>query len=217
MNNSTNIIKSNDQNTNKSPDYYIEQYWYQLKTSMENFYSEKHTERRNLEKWSKTLNKLKINNEYTKIEKWIMDYITCYGLDIIKSGSGYHLSILHTNIKRWNKLTTLHKIFSNARYKSLFYTCIEVSYCLYKSGFDFKDIFEDIELIVINNNIEELINISLLYNKPSIIDKLLDYDKYLVLDILDLDNININTITSKAIIKLLKNKQKNNTHILLNS
>ena len=179
-----------------------------------NFYDTYNIPARNITKWSDTLNELQKLKKYNLIERQIMDYITCYGLDIIKSGSGYHLSILHTNIKRWNKLSSEHKIFTNARYKNLFYTCIEISYYLYKSHIDFKEVFEDIEIIVINNNIENILKLAINYTKQAIIDKLLEYDKYLVIDTINnmaiKTNINthyidIKTLTSKTILKLFLN------------
>lgn len=206
------IDKTNDV-VYKLPDYNIEQFWLQFKTSMHNFYSNNNIPARNIIKWSDTLNALQKQNSYNLIEKHIMDYITCYGLDIIKSGLGYHLSILHTNINRWNKLSSEHKIFTNTKYKNLFYTCIEISYYLYKSHIDFKEVFEDIEIIVINNNIENILKVAINNNKQAIIDKLLEYDKYLVLDTIANMNIksNINTqyidiktLTSKTILKLFQ-------------
>lgn len=195
----------------QKPDHDIEQFWLQFKVSMNNFYTAHKSKiiSRNINKWSSTLNELQTQNKYNLIEKHIMDYITCYGIDIIKSGNVYHLQLLNTNIKRWNKISSSYKIFNNPRYKNLFYTCLEIAILLAKSNIEFNDIFEDIELIVINNNISNIINYAFILRKYSIIDKLLSYDKelfyislYEVKDKTLVDKLDKKHATGKTILKL---------------
>jgi hypothetical protein len=195
----------------KKPDYEIEKFWYQFKISMINFYkSYNYIKSRNIDKWSANLNKLQEKKQYNLIEKSIMDYITLYGLDIIKSGSNYHIQLLNTNIKRWNNITKSYQFFNNNEYKNLFYVCLEIAICMAKSQYEFKELFEDIELIIINKDIIELIKIALELNKSTIIDKLILYDRDLVYKILT-ENLLTNkkdkiykiSFSGKSVIKLL--------------
>jgi hypothetical protein len=193
------------------PDYEIEQFWYNLKKSMINFYKENRNKihRRNIEKWSDNLNKLQKEKKYNLIEKYIIDYITCYGIDIIKYGGIHHLNILRTNIKRWDKIKKKYNIFEE-KDKTLFYICIDIAMSLYKSNISYKDIFEDIELIIINKSFTDIIKLALLYHKTSILDKLLNYNSEIVLNELEhivnkefINDLNKNQkITSKNIFKL---------------
>lgn len=190
------------------PDYEIEQFWLNFKTSMHNFYNQyKNIKSRDINKWSNTLNNLQFNKKYNMIEQYIMDYITLYGLDIIKIGCNYHLRILNTNIKRWNKITQQYKIFNNYKYKNIFYTCLEISIALCKKNIDFSNLFEDIELIMINHNINDIIKYAIDNNKSIIIDKFIQYDRNIVYNILinlnnKLTNIDKYTFTGKSVIKL---------------
>lgn len=212
-----NILTQNINNTisnpenSLTPDYEIEQFWLQLKTAMNNFYNQfKNIKSRNIYKWSNTLNELQFYKKYDTIEKNIMDYITLYGLDIIKSNSNYHLQILNTNIKRWNKITTKYKIFNNQKYKNIFYTCLEICIVLSKKKIDFTDLFEDIELIVINQNINNIIKYAIHNNKSIIIDKFIQYNRKLVYNTLCnlyndtiINQIDKHTFTSKSIFKII--------------
>jgi hypothetical protein len=204
-------------NEHTKPDYEIEQFWLQFKNTMNNFYTNnKNITKRNISRWSDTLNKFQAKAQYDKIEKYIMDYITLHGLDIIKTGKSYELQLLNTNIKRWNKITQRNKIFNESNenitqeYSNLFYTCVQICIALTKSdsSFDYKEIFEDIELIIINNDITELIEYSVLFSKPIIIDKLITYNRNLVTQtIIEIYNDEIfkgickKTYTGKTILK----------------
>ena len=207
----TNINISLNPENDLNPDYEIEQFWFQLKTAMNNFYNQfKNIKTRNIYKWSNTLNELQFYKQYDTIEKYIMDYITLYGLDIIKSSSNYHLQILNTNIKRWNKITTKYKIFNNHKYKNIFYTCLEICIVLSKKNIDFTDLFEDIELIVINQNINNIIKYAIDNNKSIIIDKFIQYNRKLVYNTLCnlyndtiINHIDKHTFTSKSIFKII--------------
>ena len=205
INDNTTIHNEN----NISPDYEIEQFWIQFKTAMNNFYNQfNNIGKRNIYKWSNNLNELQFEKKYDLIERYIMDYITLYGLDIIKSGNNYHLQILNTNIKRWNIISKKYKIFNNNKYKNIFYTCLEICINLSKKKIDFTELFEDIELIVINKNINDIINYAIINNKTFIIDKFIQFDRNLVYNsITQLYNINSNldkkTFTSKSLLKFL--------------
>ena len=176
-------------NASTKPDYEIEQFWLQFKNTMNNFYTNnKEISKRNITRWSDTLNKFQAKKQYDKIEKHIMDYITLHGLDIIKTGRSYELQLLNTNVKRWNKITQRYKIFNNTDdnitqgYSNLFYTCVQICISLTKadSSFNYKEMFEDIELIIINNDITVLVEYSILFGKNVIIDKLITYNRSLV-------------------------------------
>ena len=76
------------------PDHDIETFWIAFKQSMINFYALKTIPSRDIQRWSDNLNFLQAGQFYSKIEKRIYNYITLYGLDLLRSGSRYYLGIL---------------------------------------------------------------------------------------------------------------------------
>lgn len=186
---------------NNNPDYHIEQFWLHFKTSMQNFYDSfgGKLKPRNLEKWSMILNDLQHKKKYKKIERLIRDYMICYGIDVMRCGSTYHIGILGTNIKRWDKLTTQYKMTTNYNFenessgensgnkflcseqqciyygigRSLFQSCLEICIALQKDGIDLSGLMEDIELVVIQQNILPLLQVYFITRKISIFDILL--------------------------------------------
>jgi hypothetical protein len=93
-------LNSND------PDHDIEVFWYSLKNAMANFYQSNKIPSRNINKWSKLLNLLKLDKKYEMIENNIRNYMSLYAIDIMKYDIlNYHGNILNTNIKRWNKIS----------------------------------------------------------------------------------------------------------------
>lgn len=175
---------------------------------MINFYRTNKLKPRNILKWSNKLNILQKEENYNEIEKSIKDYIVCYGLDIIKFGSSYHLRLLKTNIKRWNKITTKFNIILSE--KNLFYYCLEIAFILEKAEINFSEELGDIKIIIINNDISLLIELAINNSKQSILDKLLEYDrnsiiKYFVNKYGEkcFNNNHIETLTAKTIFKNL--------------
>lgn len=208
------------------PDYPIEQFWLYFKKSMINFYNVHAHKiiRRDLDKWSDVLNKLQKNQHYTQIERQIRDYMICYGIDVMRCGNGYHIGLLGTNIKRWDKLSNDYKLseekcdtiycqekcvyFDISR--RLFQCCLEICIALNKDGINFSDLLQDVELIIIQRNIQPLLEIADTIKKSCIYDILIKNVRWLLIyeiknkygnDVFN--NICVNTMRGKTISKLV--------------
>ena len=89
----------------RKPDYDLEQYWYQIKQSMINFYRDvPNLIRRPIEVWSNELNLLQLEKRYKQIEKSIYRIHILYMLDLVKAHHLYHAYLFHTNLNRWNSI-----------------------------------------------------------------------------------------------------------------
>ena len=189
-----------------NPDYIIEIFWLDFKQSMINFYQSTKTQPRPIKYWSDDMNILQSLKQYMEIESNINNYIILYTLDVMKSQSLYSMSILSTNIKRWEILIDKNNTFS----KNIAYILFDIYfYLLKKSTLDTETneihiLFSKFELFIINNDYNELIRYSVESNKPGILDKLkqtIDISKY----IMELYKININKNTlGKKIINMIK-------------
>ena len=189
-----------------NPDYMIEIFWLDFKQSMINFYQSTKTQPRPIKYWSDDMNILQSLKQYMEIESNINNYIILYTLDVMKSQSLYSMSILSTNIKRWEILIDKNNTFS----KNIAYILFDIYfYLLKKSTLDTETneihiLFSKFELFIINNDYNELIRYSVESNKPGILDKLkqtIDISKY----IMELYKININKNTlGKKIINMIK-------------
>lgn len=171
--------------TFKLPDHDIEEYWYHVKQSMHNFYGQTKLLPRPIEKWSSALNQLQKEKKYIDIEFHIMKYLSLYSIDLLRLGNQYYINILITNLKRWDKITEKYKFFSQqdnkvdkvkSNAKNIAIVLLEIVYSLLKSETDLSDLFDDIELYIIYEDFEKLITFAITNNKPSILDKLIDYD-----------------------------------------
>jgi len=227
-------MQNNTLNEN-NPDVHIEQFWIDFKKSIFNFYNFINGKcfPRNIDILSEKLNKLQKNKKYNIIEREIRDYIICYGIDIMRSGNGYHLNILKTNIKRWNALSDKYKLTQSntdndlikcctkscnckcvCRYadigRSLFQCCLEICFSLEKARIPFGCYMENIELIVIQKNIQSLLEIANITRKIFVFDIILKHVKWILIDELienygsDIfKNIDINTLKGKTIAKII--------------
>jgi hypothetical protein len=92
-----------------APDYDIEQFWLGFKQSMTNFYEMNKIIARPLADWSAKLNKYQLLRQYDKIEQSIMNYITLYGIDVIRLNNSYYMGILMSNLKRWDKIAKKYR------------------------------------------------------------------------------------------------------------
>jgi hypothetical protein len=162
------------------PDHDIEQYWLSFKQSMTNFYALKTIPPRDIQAWSANLNLLQSEQKYTRIEKQIYNYMTLYGLDLLRVGSRYHLSILITNIRRWDKIAARHKILQSGHQDNIITILLEIAASFIKSGIDFDRLFDDIELYLIHNDYTKLVDYSIKNNKPAILDRLIKFNYYAV-------------------------------------
>jgi hypothetical protein len=157
----------------QKPDYEIEQLWLGLKQSMINFYGNKNI--RPINYWSDKLNSLQKEENYKDIEKNIINYISLFGIDVMKNRDEYTLNILKSNIKRWNKISN-HYDFIKCKdnYYNIIFLLIDIFENLRKKlPFDkFDIIYQQIELIIIYNDFEDLIRLSIIHNIGKVIDKL---------------------------------------------
>jgi hypothetical protein len=181
----------------EKPDTEIESYWFGIKGSMYNFYKVNNLINiRPIDYWSSNLNLLQQIGKYDDIQYNIRQYISLYAIDVIRfnNGNNYHFKILLTNIKRWNKLTSKYSfntilstskkeeinknntILNNNSYYNIMYLIID----LYKSLMDIddkkiKNIFQQIELLLINKDFTQFIKYAIENNKPGLLIKLSKY------------------------------------------
>ena len=188
------------------PDYEIEQFWYGLKNSMINFYRDKNI-RRPIDNWSNKLNILQSKEQYEEIEENIRNYISLYGIDVMRHMEIYHLNILKTNIKRWNVISTHYGFvkLNSKKYYNIIFLLIDIYEKLYdKLITDDMILFaSEIELLLIYEDFSYLIDLSVKYQLVSIIDKLGYYIN--IIDAINKKyNLNITgNVSGKKILKLI--------------
>lgn len=187
------------------PDYEIEQFWLGLKQSMINFYGK--TNIRPLIYWSDKLNSLQKEEKYKDIEYNIRNYISLYGIDVMKKRDDYSLNILKTNIKRWSKISNHYDLIRcNDTYYNIIFLLIDIYNNLKILPPDEFDIlYQQIELIIIYNDFEDLIKLCIKYNIGKVIDKI-----NLYIDVESIVNKTYNITLPKQIsgdkmIKFIKN------------
>ena len=198
----------------KNIDYDIEQYWYGFKKSMNNFYDSCNGLNRPIEKWSYFLNTCQKNKDYNKIEEYIIYYISLYANDLMRMKDDYAINILHTNIKRWDKISNKYKIYSSKdnKFINLSFLLLEfyVSFLKYSKDDSFKILFDEIEMYLVYNDFRNIIKYAYVNRFHSVIDKLLEYDRTLlsqVKEILELKDANVRyPISAKKLFKLLITK-----------
>ena len=158
------------------PDYDIEMFWLVFKQSMINFYSLKLLLSRDIQAWSATLNQLQSSQRYSRIEKQIYNYITLYGLDLLRAGSRYHLGILISNIRRWDKVAARHKILQSGHEDNIVTILLEIASSFIKSGTEFEGLFDDLELYMIHDDYDRLIDYAIKHRKTNILDRLIKFN-----------------------------------------
>ena len=189
MSNNSEIESSSyqEQQSSKLPDHDIEEYWIHVKQSMHNFYSQHKLIARPVEKWSDTLNQLQKAKKYKDIEHKIMQYLSLYSIDLLRLGNQYYINILMTNLKRWDKLTDKYKFFDKGdKDTNIVLVLLNIVYSLLRSETPLDDLFTDIELYIIYEDFTNLIKFAVKNNKPSILDKLIEYDSINVINTLNL-------------------------------
>jgi len=163
------------------PDYEIEQFWLGLKDSIINFYSNK-TLKRPINKWSENLNKLQKEEQYEEIEKNIRNYMSLYGIDVMRHIEIYHLCILKTNIKRWNLISTRYGFIKleTKKYYNIIFLLIDIYEKLYDkiSNYDMINFSTEIELLIMYEDFNNLVELCVNYRLESIIDKMSNYIYY---------------------------------------
>jgi hypothetical protein len=166
-----------------NPDYLIEEFWFLFKTSMNNFYNEKNMNNVNrpIKYWSDNLNKLQKNKDYQNIEINIRDYMSLYAIDLLRHNSNYHTGILITNIKRWNNISTTRFEMCDVKYINIVFLLLDIyniltNKCINKVDDEAFILFNTIELFIIHEDFKNFIDYAINNNKPSIIDKINEYE-----------------------------------------
>lgn len=192
------------------PDHDIELFWIGLKNSMNNFYLNKEV-KRPISKWSNFLNKLQKEEKYEKIEENIRNYISLYGIDVMRYNDMYQFSILKTNIKRWNNISHKYDFIKTEtkKYYNIIFLLIDIYEKLNEklSKEDMIIFSSEIELLIIHEDFNELIDLTIKYRLESIIDKLSKY-----IDIINIINekCNLNLKSQISGRKLFKLYNLNN-------
>ena len=197
------------------PDHDIEQFWLAFKKSMLNFYGQtgvRAMPARPVSDWSERLNRLQRTEKYETIEQNIYNFMTLYGIDLLRIGDRYHLAILITNIKRWNKIAAKYPFHDRDGGESrcnFIFILLEIVNNFIKCGLEFENLFSDIELYLIHEDYTNLLEFAIRHNKPVIIDKLMAFDSLAVINSLNtywhlgLDISNDYKIAGKKIIELI--------------
>ena len=160
-----------------NPDHDIEQFWIYLKKSMNNFYINIDFKRPIIE-WSNNLNNHQKEKKYELIEKCIKNYISLYGIDLIKYQSSYNISILKTNIKRWNIIAIKYNFNEKSnKYFNIIFLLIDIYNKLNEklSNVEFKKFCSEIELLLIYKDFSYLLDLCIKYNMISVLDKINKY------------------------------------------
>ena len=167
------------------PDYHIEVFWYGFKQSMINFYTKYNKPYHQIEDWSNRLNSYKYDKNYEKIESEIRDYITYYSFDLIKySTTTYDDDIFITNIKRWNKITSVYNFIDSIKYckiLNLFMVYLELKNL---KQYNLLSELDPIEQIIENNNFTKIVLYALHNDKSRLLELLKtipDYDLILTI------------------------------------
>lgn len=188
-------------------DHEIENFWLNFKKSLFNFYDNpKINFDRPINEWSNYLNKLQEQKDYVNIEKSIIKYISLYAIDIMKVHDTYHMNILNTNIKRWDKISIKYKIYNSDKndYCNLIFILFDIYCYLYKKKKFNKKLFDELELYLFFNDFKGLILYAYENNCYSIIEKLIKYDEKLIVVLKEVLNIDIEINTSISFRKLIK-------------
>jgi hypothetical protein len=166
-----------------NPDHYIEEFWISFKRSMQNFYEEFKCLSRPINYWSDNLNKLQkniVDNDYHLIEINIRDYMSLYAIDLLRHNTVYHIGILITNIKRWNNISNRRFDMCDVKYINTVFLLLDIYNILTnKCSMENKEIdilFSVVEIYIIHEDFKIFIDYAIKNNKPSIIDKITEYE-----------------------------------------
>jgi len=224
------LFKDNKNINKDNIDYEIENFWLNIKYTMERFYlcnSKKNNELNTkqtmniIKLWSLHLNQLQSKKQYDNINKNIHNYICLYSIDVLKYGIRLDFYYLESIIKKWNNITLKYYIPNNNI--NLLYICVKLfihnnNKCKLIFGYRFcyipgKKIINDyINLTILNNDITYLVKCAIKWQSLTILNKLIEYDKNKVIQIVkDIygdeffpKSIHLPTLKGKTIMKLLE-------------
>lgn len=192
----------------EKPDFLVEQFWLSFKDSLYNFYS-KCPLNRPINLWSMNLNNLQSQKKYQEIEKLIRDYLILVSIDMMRHGDQYHTNILNSNIKRWNKISEKFswRETNINNYSNKVFCLFSIYNLLLKKKCQDKslELFQQVEIYLLNNNYSNLLKYAIETNQGSIIDKIWKVHDITKL-INELYNVKLsNKIKGKKLINLIKN------------
>lgn len=161
--------------SNEAPDKHIEEVWYGIKTAIQNTYIGTNIPiPLDLENISSHLNNLQSQKNYQEIEKQIVITIgEICRFYVEHRMSVYNCHILDVQIKRWNKVTEKYKFFEKQDIRNVVENCV-FFYIYFKIFENYKKYTALVELFNNTNSIpkiDEIIDISVKYNYPTILDK----------------------------------------------
>tara|TARA_Y100000389_G_scaffold178644_1_gene191976 strand:- start:2304 stop:2924 length:621 start_codon:yes stop_codon:yes gene_type:complete len=161
--------------SNEAPDKHIEEVWYGIKTAIQNTYIGTNIPIPiDLEDISSHLNILQSNQNYQEIEKQIVITIGQICRFYVEHRmSVYNCHILDVQIKRWNKVTEKYKFFEKQDIRNVIENCV-FFYIYFKIFENYKKYTALVELFNNTDNMPEInkiIDISVKYNYPTILDK----------------------------------------------
>lgn len=190
----------------------IEQFWFNLKSSMNNFYKKYRSVKRPLSHWDATIKLHYSKGDFEKIVTHIQSYMTMYSLDIMRSNDQYDTNILSTNFKRFDKICQNMELNSLINKKKI--NTIDTIFCIYetliKKGKITSEvsnkIFQQVEMFVFDDIYDDLIIYAVTNNMPSVLTKLKNITNVSEF-INSYYNLNIdNKMNGNKIIKLIKLK-----------
>lgn len=217
---------SSSSSNKEAPDYLIEEFWVGLKQSMINFYEDDSifTLSRCVNTWSNRLNLLKSKQKYLEIEHLVYNYLSLYGIDVLRSGDLYYLGLLNTNIKRWNNIC-IHNNDDKGdetiklKYQNCILMLLDISFKLFSKSRseeekeDIKLLFKDVELYLMYEDFQSLIQYALKNKKTNILDALITYNSNNVYQELDIIlGKNVSGLSGKKILGLIKYKAQFNSN-----
>jgi hypothetical protein len=192
-------------------DYELEEFYTNFKQSMKNFYSD-HSFKRPLEEWSSKLNNLKKNKKYSEIQGCIINIISLYAIDLMRTGDSYNGGILITNIKRFNRISIKNTIIQKIDFNTnLVFLLLNIfTYLCKRRDENVNKLFNQIELYLIYEDFTDLIEYSIENNCLSILDKLFCYSNSIFEKAKKMYNVETNhKIISSSKFKLLIDKKLN--------
>jgi hypothetical protein len=106
--------------------------------------------------------------------------MSLYAIDLLRLNSYYHICILNTNIKRWNLVATSNKFEKcNLKYINIVFLLLDLYHVIninYNEVANDLELFSMCELYIIHEDFTLFIDYAIKYNKPSIIDKINEYE-----------------------------------------
>ena len=168
------------------PDKEIEEFWRTFKNSIKQFLTKE--QKFEIDQLSNKLNKFKKEKQYYQIESYIEKHLEIVGYICMEQNNYYRANHLHTNIKRWikitDKLTWDNKSCKKISDSTNVFNCLFSIYNrIYKKTIPLNGYKKEIIDLIIEYSktknekmIHDLVNISIKNNLDVLIDKL----KYII-------------------------------------